>query len=317
VQDGSGAIVLRLAAGAGGLGRGELVEVTGVRSTKAGMQTIYVTDPPARLGTQAEPAVARVTTAGLVEPREASLVVVRGAIAGSVLTSSAGNVYFDLDDGSGPARVYISPRSGITTSTLATGAWLEVTGVLLQETTGDEPNAGYRLWPRVSADVRVLATPPPGTSETDGGAAAGSGAGSGTSTGAGTSGGNGAGAAAAGGAPAYSGDEPPLLTIPRATGSAMPEQATGPEAAPSVPTGSPDIAAILLIVGSLALALAAFIWATPGIIGRVTAAVGVGSRAETGGIGQEAEWEVPVEVEPEQMAEEDSTLNERRILPPT
>ena len=33
------------------------------------------------------------------------------------------------------------------------GAWLEIRGVLGQETTGREPDRGYRLWPRMQADV--------------------------------------------------------------------------------------------------------------------------------------------------------------------
>src|SRR5206468_12883110 len=61
--------------------------------------------------------------------------------------------------GSGPIRVTISTRSGISTASLASGAWLELRAVLAQETTGSAPSSGYRLWPRTAADVRVLAAP--------------------------------------------------------------------------------------------------------------------------------------------------------------
>jgi hypothetical protein len=92
--------------------------------------------------------------------------VIRGAIAGTVHRTSAGNTYLDVDDGSGGARVFVSPRAGVAMTELAEGTWVEVIGVLGQDTTSQQPTRGYRVWPRDDADVRVLAQPVAG-SESD------------------------------------------------------------------------------------------------------------------------------------------------------
>ena len=159
LQDASGAIALRLGDEAGALALGELVEIEGRRSTFAGMLTVRVTTPPLRVGTSEAPAPALRATGRIGEAEEAHLLVVRGGVGSSVNRSSAGNTYFDLDDGSGPLRVYLSPRSGIAASTLTAGAWVEIHGVLLQETSGQQPERGYRLWPRSATDIRLIAAP--------------------------------------------------------------------------------------------------------------------------------------------------------------
>ena len=159
IQDASGGILIRLGDDAGTLARGEMVELSGTRSTKAGMLSLRVTLPPVRLGRQAEPTPLRVATGRLGEPQEALVVIARGAIAGKVQSTSSENRYFDLDDGSGPVRVFLSPHAAVSTAGLVTGAWIEVVGVLGQETTGQQPTRGYRIWPRVAGDLRRVARP--------------------------------------------------------------------------------------------------------------------------------------------------------------
>ncbi|HLY35817.1 MAG TPA: hypothetical protein VKU35_03805 [Candidatus Limnocylindria bacterium] len=156
IQDPSGAIVLRLGDEAGTLRRGTLVEVLGVRSTKSGMATLRVDERPQDLGSQAEPAPIRVTTGAAVEPHEAKLLVARGAVTGAPVKSTSGSVAFTIDDGSGPLRVTIFADAGIATKSITKGSWLEVVGVLGQQTTGSQPDRGYRLWPRDSGDVRLV-----------------------------------------------------------------------------------------------------------------------------------------------------------------
>jgi hypothetical protein len=159
IQDASGGILIRLGDDAGSLTRGEMVELSGTRSTKAGMLSLRVTLQPVRLGHQAEPSSRRIATGRLGEDQEALLVVARGALTGKVQSTSAGNRYFEIDDGSGPMRVFLSARAAVTSAGLVPGAWVEVVGVLGQETTGQQPSRGYRIWPRVAADVRVVAQP--------------------------------------------------------------------------------------------------------------------------------------------------------------
>ena len=156
VQDATGGILIRLGTDVGSLALGQLVELEGTRSTKAGMLSLRVVVPPLLLGTQADPEPIRRGTGALGEADEARLVVVRGAVSTAVSRPRGGNVSFAIDDGSGPIRVTISSQTGID-RTLTKGAWLELRAVLAQETTGAAPQNGYRLWPRTAADLRVIA----------------------------------------------------------------------------------------------------------------------------------------------------------------
>jgi hypothetical protein len=157
VQDGTGAIVLRLGGEAGTLAQGAHLEITGSRSTKSGMETLRVTQAPVRLGAVAMPEPRSVRTGEASESLEAALVVVRGAITASPRRSASGSVSFDLDDGSGALRVLIGAIVGGDAAQLAAGSWVEVRGVLGQQTTGSLPLEGYRLWPRTMSDLRVVA----------------------------------------------------------------------------------------------------------------------------------------------------------------
>jgi uncharacterized protein YdeI (BOF family) len=263
LQDSSGAILLRLGDGAGSLRLGELVEVVGTRSTMAGMETIRIVDPARHLGSQAQPDARRRGTAALGEADEAVLVVVRGAVATAPRRTSADNVYFDLDDGSGPIRVFASPGASITTDGVPLGSWLEVSGVLGQETTGSLPDAGYRIWPRSAKDLRVIS------------AAAGGPSGGGTSTGAGSGSGPG-GTPSAGNAPI---DPARQQGVPRlALAQATPSVAAGlprPRQAdpPRDDTSPVPAAAGLLMLGGLLLGGAGVATGPPGLARRIAAAL--------------------------------------------
>jgi hypothetical protein len=171
IQDASDAILIRLSGDAGSLQRGELVDLVGAMSTKSGMLTIRVTLPPQRLGTAPDPAAARRTTGQLGEELEAQLVVTRGALTENPRRSSAGSVSFAIDDGSGEMRIFISPRAGVDVSGVHRGDWIEVRGVLAQDTTGSQPDRGYRIWPRAVSDLEILAAAVPTGGTSAGGAA--------------------------------------------------------------------------------------------------------------------------------------------------
>jgi hypothetical protein len=159
IQDASGAIVLRIGEEVGSLARGEVVTVDGVRSTKSGMETLRVSSAPTRSGHATEPAPRELKTGDAAERDEALLVVVRGALVAGARRSSSGTVSFELDDGSGPLRVSVGAAMGAEHASLVAGAWLQVTGILGQDTTGAQPLRGYRIWPRDVADLRMLAAP--------------------------------------------------------------------------------------------------------------------------------------------------------------
>ncbi|MGH2358155.1 MAG: lamin tail domain-containing protein, partial [Candidatus Limnocylindria bacterium] len=157
VQDASGAIVLRLSDEAGTLERGAQVEASGARSTYSGMETLRVTQPPVNLGTGPEPAANARSTGGVGEADEARLVVARGSVVATPRRASSGTLSFEIDDGTGALRIVIFAAVGTDPELLGVGAWIEVTGVVGQETSGSQPTRGYRIWPRDPGDVRLLA----------------------------------------------------------------------------------------------------------------------------------------------------------------
>jgi len=157
IQDATGAIVLRLGDEAGTLASGRRVQVAGARSTKGGMETLRVSEPPIDLGAAAAPNPTTVRTGEAGEAHEALLVVARGALVQSARRASSGSVTFEIDDGSGPLRVSLGASLEAADEALTAGTWVEVQGVLGQETTGAQPLRGYRIWPASAADVRVTA----------------------------------------------------------------------------------------------------------------------------------------------------------------
>ena len=175
LQDATGAIVLRVGDEAGPVVRGTLAEVHGVRSTLSGMETLRVTAPPRTLGAASEPAARSVRTGEAGEAHEARLVVVSGGLVAAPRRSSAGTVSFEIDDGSGPLRISIGKAAGIDAAQLGSGTWIEVNGILGQETTGSLPLRGYRVWPRDPSDLRVVAPATPAASDSGGATEAGGG----------------------------------------------------------------------------------------------------------------------------------------------
>lgn len=157
LQDATGAIVLRVGEDAGPVVRGTLVEVRGVRATLSGMETLRVSQPARSLGAATEPVPLSLATGDAGEPEEALLVSVRGGLLAAPRRSSAGTISFEIDDGSGPLRVSIGSSAGVEAAALSAGSWVEVRGVLGQETTGSLPLRGYRVWPRSASDVLVTA----------------------------------------------------------------------------------------------------------------------------------------------------------------
>ena len=165
VQDATGAILLRLTEKSGRLALGTRVEVGGARSTLGGMESLRVTDSIVSLGDAAAPAAREIRTGEVSDADEAVLVVARGAIVASARRFSSGLVSFEIDDGSGPLRVSLAARLEAGRDGLTGGTWVEVRGVLGQETTQSRPDEGYRIWPRTVSEVRVTA---PASSETGG-----------------------------------------------------------------------------------------------------------------------------------------------------
>jgi hypothetical protein len=219
------------------------------------MEALRVSTAPLRLADAGQPAPRRAATGALGEAEEATLVLVRGAVATTPRRSSAQNVYFDLDDGSGPMRVYLSPRAGVQPAEPVAGTWLEVIGVLAQETTGRQPERGYRIWPRQAADVSVI---PVGASVAGGPTGAASR--SGTSGAGGSAAGAGA-AVAAGARTVADGLVPPRLARAIATASPAPVVTGATEPAPVDADGG---LLVLAVAGAGAVVLLGASWLLAG-----------------------------------------------------
>lgn len=177
IQDATGAILLRIGSGAGSVAQGEVIEVVATRSTKSGMESLRVTVAPRRFGMADQPVALTLRTADAGEAHEARLVTVRGALVASARRSSSGAVSFEVDDGSGALKVVLGASLSIDHRALGTGTWVEVTGVLGQETTGALPLRGYRVWPRSHSDLRITAAAGSGDPQVADGGAAGDGGG--------------------------------------------------------------------------------------------------------------------------------------------
>jgi hypothetical protein len=171
IQDASAGILLRLGDEAGAVQAGQLVEVSGKQSTKSGMLSIQVTAPPSVLGTEAQPTPFRRATGAVGEQDEARLIAVRGAIVAAARRSSSGSVSFEIDDGSGPLRVFAAASLGLEREGLVAGAWVEATGPLGQETSGSQPLRGYRVWLRVPGDLAIVAATTDARATDEGGSA--------------------------------------------------------------------------------------------------------------------------------------------------
>jgi len=255
VQDATGAIELRLGTVGGALRRGQLVEVEGTRSTRAGMLTLRVVTEPRQLGRRGEPAAPRIATGDAAESLEARLVRVIGRVASSPTRASTGSVSFGVDDGSGELRATVPAAVGLRDPRLVRGAMVELVGALRQQTTASQPERGYRLWLRAAADLRVGARPaaaPSGTRSTSAGPRH-------TSSGPLAASERTPGGVAAGGSPSpppsgQGAPRPQLVT--RRSSSSRPAASRAPQSATRTASAAPGPAWLAIV--SLCLALASF-----------------------------------------------------------
>jgi uncharacterized protein YdeI (BOF family) len=96
-----------------------------------------------------------IATTSLLEPYEGRLVLLQGQAAGFKGAST-----FWVDDGTGPAKVYITRSTGIKKPYLAGGAPITVVGIVSQYSSKDNPTrADYRLLLRYPTDLAAPAPP--------------------------------------------------------------------------------------------------------------------------------------------------------------
>lgn len=149
IQDRTGGIYVSLATDLG-LALRQQVRVTGqLADNGTGVLTVVVADPGDVKVHGKGPRVAPrwVPTASISEATEGLLVRVLGTLVGPITPDPPYGTILNIDDGSGPIRIFVCTSTGIDLSGLATGQQVSVTGMSYQY-------IDYEVDPRFQSDIR-------------------------------------------------------------------------------------------------------------------------------------------------------------------
>lgn len=130
----------------------QVVQVTGVLTEVNGLLEIAPGDPATDVVlTGQSPPIAplEVRTGAIGEETEGWLVSIEGTVI------AQDHDTFVIDDGSGPAQVYIAPGTGISTAGIAVGKAVTVVGFSGQFDPEPPFEEGYRVLPRFQNDVKL------------------------------------------------------------------------------------------------------------------------------------------------------------------
>jgi len=156
VQDGTGGLNVYLVHGEWpDLSEGEQVRVVGRLDDVRGERQLRIANATflTRLGTAEPLRPQRVRSGQVGETMEGMLVMIFGQVI--ELQPDA----MILDDGSGPARVYVRESTGWNRPRLHRGEWWAAVGIVSQYGTQRPYTDGYRLLPRYARDLSLA--PPP------------------------------------------------------------------------------------------------------------------------------------------------------------
>jgi len=131
---------------------GDRVEVVAHTSNYYGelQLRVYERNDVHRIREGTPPSPLPVMSGQMVEPYEGMLIQLSGRV-----TELEGKRAFWLDDGTGPARVYLDPDANIQISGLSLGQMVHVVGVVSQyRSAAGVHNEGYRLLPRFTSDLQ-------------------------------------------------------------------------------------------------------------------------------------------------------------------
>jgi len=150
LQDATAGIYVSVAADLG-LGIGRQVRVTGALADNGtGVLTIVPAGPgdvvAGGLGRRVAPQ--KEATASISEATEGLLVRVAGVISAPIVPDPPYGTIVELDDGSGPIRIFVCASTGIDLSGLAEGDAVSVVGMSYQF-------LDYEVDPRFQSDIRV------------------------------------------------------------------------------------------------------------------------------------------------------------------
>ncbi|HEX2756016.1 MAG TPA: OB-fold nucleic acid binding domain-containing protein [Candidatus Limnocylindrales bacterium] len=163
IQDSTAGIVVRLADTTPRPSVGTWIELTGTLADPYGQLELRAIAGVRNVGPAALPAPAAVDGATLVEGVEGRLVSVEGVAQGRPVKSTSGDLTFVVTTAHGPVRIAADASAGLSTSSVATGDRLRLTGVAGQRASHKDALDGYRIWIRGTSDIVRLGSPSPST----------------------------------------------------------------------------------------------------------------------------------------------------------
>ncbi|MGZ8481759.1 MAG: lamin tail domain-containing protein [Candidatus Limnocylindria bacterium] len=145
----------------GSFNGGSRLVVSGTLDDRFAQRTIRARAADVRvLGPGSAPQPTIVTTGSIGEATEGRLVRLPATVRAAPTALSAA-LAFEVDDGSGAARVVVGSATGVDTASWATGATIEIVGIVGQRDSSGTGTSGYRVQPRSQADVLRVVAPPP------------------------------------------------------------------------------------------------------------------------------------------------------------
>jgi hypothetical protein len=161
IQDAGGAIVIRLADDMPRPGRGSRIEVSGAVASPYGQLELRAAADLVVLGPATLPIAISVDGASLGESVEARLVAVDGVAEGRPVKSTSGDITFAVATANGLVRIAADASAGLTTSSVARGDRLHLTGIAGQRATRKDALDGYRVGLRYGGDLVRLGSVTP------------------------------------------------------------------------------------------------------------------------------------------------------------
>ena len=152
IQDPTAAIVVRLPDGFAKPARGAWLVVSGTLADPYGQLEIRSVSAIRNDGSASLPA-ARPVDAGLDDALEASLVTIEGTATGRPTKATSGDIAFTLETTAGAIRIAADASAGVSTTSIAAGDRLHLTGIVGQRASRKGADDGFRIWLRSPADV--------------------------------------------------------------------------------------------------------------------------------------------------------------------
>jgi hypothetical protein len=153
IQDSTGGIVVRLDDTIDRPSRGTWLEITGTLADPYGQLEIRNATDARVVGPAPLPTPIAVDGESLGEAVEACLVSVEGVAEGRPVKSTSGDVTFFVTTDRGTIRIAADASAGLSTSSVAKGDRLRISGVAGQRASHKDAPDGYRIWVRGAADV--------------------------------------------------------------------------------------------------------------------------------------------------------------------